>query len=319
MTTMWTEMLGAETRFYDVNGIRTRVITAGSGPALLLLHGSGGHAEAFSRNIMPLAERFQVIAMDYLGSGLTEYPRHLPTLRDRADHIVGLLDAMGIDQACIAGESFGGTQSFAAVKAHPHRFTKLIAIVGGIYAAQADQASFDQYEKAMTSMVEKQRAFLATPSRETVRQRLAWLFHKPERDITEELVDVRWAFYQRDDVRRALDDLCNMVEFDVQARAKGLTPEQRDDTFRPMTADDLAAIKHPTLFIWTDHNPSFSAATAKLAAGHVPGAQFVVMHDCAHWPQWEKPEEFNELIAQFMDGSITAEQDELQQQALIDG
>jgi 2-hydroxy-6-oxonona-2,4-dienedioate hydrolase len=306
MTTMWTEMLGTETKFYDVNGIRTRVITAGSGPALLLLHGSGGHAEAFSRNIVPLAEHFQVIAMDYLGSGLTDYPDHLPTLKERADHIVGLLDAMGIEKACILGESFGGTQSFAAIKEHPDRFTKLIAVVGGIFAAQADQASFEQFENAMTSMVERQRAFLANPSRETVRQRLAWLFHKPERDITEELVDTRWAFYQRDDVRRALDDLCNMVEFDVQARSSGLKPEERSDTFRPMTSEDLAAITHPTLFIWTDHNPSFSAATAKLAASHVPNADFVVMNDCAHWPQWEKPEEFNRLVTQFMHTPETA-------------
>lgn len=315
MTTMWVEMLGAETRFYDVNGIRTRVITAGTGPALLMLHGSGGHAEAFARNIMPLAEHFQVIAMDYLGSGLTEYPDHLPTLRERADHIAGLLDAMGIETATILGESFGGTQSFAAIKYHPHRFTRLIAVVGGIFAAQADQASFEQYGKAMTSMVERQRAFLASPSRETVRQRLAWLFHKPERDITEELVDTRWAFYQLDDVRRALDDLANMVEFDVQARAKGLKPEERDDTFRPLTSEDLAAIKHPTLFVWTDHNPSFSAATAKLAAGHIPGAQFTVMSDCAHWPQWEKPEEFNRIITEFLLAPVAEPSDVLQEQA----
>ncbi len=299
MKTIWTELLGAETKFYDVNGIRTRVLVAGNGPALLMLHGSGGHAECYARNMMVLAEHFTVISMDYLGCGLTDYPDHFPTMAERVAHIIGLMDAMGIEQATIAGESFGGTHSFAAVRAHPERFTRLIIIVGGLYA-EAERGDFDSYKAGMTAYIERTRASTGSPSHEAVRQRLAWLFHKPDRDITEELVDIRWTFYQRDAARRALADMATMVEYDLQAQTDGITPESRNDPFRPLTPQDLAAIALPTLFIWSDHNPSIATATARQAASHMPDAQFFEMKDCAHWPQWEDPETFNDLVLRFM-------------------
>ncbi len=300
MESIWTELLGSETRFYDVNGIRTRVIVAGSGPALLLLHGSGGHAEAYARNIMPLSRHNQVISMDYLGCGLTDYPDHFPTMQERVDHIIGLMDAMGIKQATIAGESFGGTHAFAAVRMHPERFTKLIIIVGGLYAEQADPASFEAYKKGMTAYVQRTRASVGSPPREAVQQRLAWLFHKPERDISEELIDIRWTFYQREAARRALLDMADMVEFDLEAQTNGMAPDARSDPFRPLTDRDLQSIKLPTLFIWSDHNPSISTATARQAAAQMPNSQFVEMKDCAHWPQWEDAKTFNQLVERFM-------------------
>ena len=300
MTTIWTELLGAETKFYDVNGIRTRVLTAGTGPALLMLHGSGGHAEAYARNIKPLSEYFQVISMDYLGCGLTDYPDHAPSMQYRVDHIIGLMDAMGIEKATIAGESFGGTHAFAAVRAHPERFSKLIIIVGGLYAEQADKASFDAYKAGMTAYVQKTRAAVGAPPREAVRERLAWLFHKPDRDISDELVDIRWTFYQREAARRMLVDMADMVEYDLEAQTNGVSPDERTDPFRPLTERDLAAIDLPTLFIWSDHNPSIQTATARNAAARMPNARFVEMKDCAHWPQWEDAPTFNNLVLQFM-------------------
>jgi pimeloyl-ACP methyl ester carboxylesterase len=54
---LWLGLLGAETRYYDAGGIRTRAIESGSGdPPLIMLHGVGGHAEAFARNVVPLGK-----------------------------------------------------------------------------------------------------------------------------------------------------------------------------------------------------------------------------------------------------------------------
>lgn len=300
MVGMWIEGLGSETRFYDVGGIRTRTIEAGYGPAIIFMHGSGGHAEAFIRNIVPLSSSNRVVAMDYLGSGLTGYTEGLPTLQQRIDHVIGLMDAMGLASACLAGESFGGTLAFAIAKAYPERVSSLIIIVGGAYNFGRDAASFDKWEDAMNAVVNRQREFLANPSRDTVRQRLAWLFHKPERDVSEELVDVRWSFYQREAVRQGLSDLCKMISEDVAARKGAIAYEDRSDALRPMNESDLHAVSHRTLFIWTDHNPSTPAAVARTAASYVPDAQFVVMEDCGHWPQWEHPEVFNPIVAEFL-------------------
>nr|WP_198148524.1 alpha/beta hydrolase [Sphingomonas sp. Y57] len=299
--TIWTDLLETEVRFVTANGIRTRVVEAGTGPALLLLHGSGGHVEAYSRNIRPLAAAgYHVVAMDYLGSGLTDYPPHLPDLADRVGHIVGVLDAMEIERATLIGESFGGTLAFAVAKQHPDRVSALIPVVGGAFEVGNFDDPEGQWRRSMAAIVQRQRAFLAKPSREAVRDRLAWLFHRPDRDITEELVDTRWHFYQREACRRAIFDLSAMIEDDVDYRFGARAGMKRQDALRPMTAECLAEVAHPTLFVWTDHNPSTPAATARSAADHVPDSEFVVMDDCGHWPQWEKPELFNTLIVDFL-------------------
>ena len=74
MSTICVDLLGAEAKYYDAAGIRTRSIEAGSGDALILLPGSAGHAEAYAQNVIPPSERFQTCSVDMVGHGLTDKP-----------------------------------------------------------------------------------------------------------------------------------------------------------------------------------------------------------------------------------------------------
>jgi len=302
MSTLWCDLLGAETSFHVVDGIRTRVICAGAGPALILLHGNSGHAEAFAKNIVPLSSTFRVIAVDYLGSGLTDYPGKKPTMRERADHIVGLMDALGVDTACVGGVSFGASVALACAKYHPKRFSKVMVIVGASFEDNDTEVALD-VEAALKSLVGRHRAALASPSREKTRQHIAALLHDPERTISEELVDVRWHFAQRDPVRRAVSDMCDFSEEEERARLLGVPIEERDETSRPLSIAALEAISHPTLFLWSEHNSPISADAAREAATHVPISEFVLMKECRKWPQWERPDEFNDIVRKFA-GSV---------------
>ena len=67
---------GLTAKFVDVGGIRTRYYDYGQGEPIVMLHGgSRSGANVFSRNIPGLAKRFRVLAMDRLGSGLTDNPK----------------------------------------------------------------------------------------------------------------------------------------------------------------------------------------------------------------------------------------------------
>src|SRR6266404_7570688 len=99
---------GVAENYYDVNGIRTRVLEAGTGFPLILLHGTGGHAETYLRNIGPLSERFRVLAIDMVGHGYTDRLDGDYTMDIFADHVAGLIDTIGEDQAFLSGESLGG-------------------------------------------------------------------------------------------------------------------------------------------------------------------------------------------------------------------
>ncbi|WP_338450920.1 hypothetical protein R4Z09_03080 [Niallia oryzisoli] len=57
---IWTGLadIAFKNYFVDANGIKTRVLEAGTGEPLILLHGTGGHIEAYARNIRGLSETF---------------------------------------------------------------------------------------------------------------------------------------------------------------------------------------------------------------------------------------------------------------------
>src|SRR5688500_12429850 len=62
MSTIWVDLLGAQVRYYG-DELRTRVIEAGEGEALVLIHGVGGHAEAYSRNVVRLGQHHRAMAI----------------------------------------------------------------------------------------------------------------------------------------------------------------------------------------------------------------------------------------------------------------
>jgi 2-hydroxy-6-oxonona-2,4-dienedioate hydrolase len=287
VSTIWLDLLGSEVRFYDAGGVRTRCIEAGTGEPVIFLHGVGGHAEAFARNIVPLSSDFRAIGLDYLGFGLTDKPAEAPSHTDYVEHLIAFMDAAGIEKAHLVGESLGGWVSFWTALLHPERVGKIISVCGARLETEANEASRQHLEDGITELQRLTRQFVDDPSRENVRARLNWLFHRPERDVTDELVDLRWAIYRREDSQSQLR----------KTAARLVTTQPTDVGF---TAERLAQIQHPTLMLWTDHNPTTTAATAQKAVEHLPQGTFELMHNCAHWPQWEDPDTFNRIVRDYL-------------------
>src|ERR1700730_2667087 len=106
---IWTDLrnLPFQQTFYDAKGIRTRVIQAGGGEALIFLHGTGGHAEAFTRNIAAHAKHFRVVSMDMIGHGYTDAPDVEYSMDLLVEHLGNTIDAMGLKTVSLCGESLG--------------------------------------------------------------------------------------------------------------------------------------------------------------------------------------------------------------------
>jgi 2-hydroxy-6-oxonona-2,4-dienedioate hydrolase len=67
-----------------------------------------------------------------------------------------------------------------------------------------------------------------------------------------------------------------------------------------LTPQRLREIRAPFLYLWTQFNPSIPTAMARRAHEQMPGAQFVELASCAHWPQWEDPAAFNQTVLRFL-------------------
>lgn len=102
-------------------------------PCLLLLHGIGGNATYFRFQLAHLSQRFRVIAWNAPGYWMTDnLLTEAPTGEDYANAVADFLDALGVSQAVVSGNSFGSAVGQAFAIHHPHRVRQLILTGTGI-------------------------------------------------------------------------------------------------------------------------------------------------------------------------------------------
>jgi len=288
MSTIWVDLLGSKVNYYGKK-YQTRVIESGHGEPLIMIHGVGGHAEAYSRNIVRLGKSSRAMAMDLLWHGFSSKPpynqKSIPTF---AEQIVDLLDALGIEKANIEGESLGGWVAMWFAIHYPQRLNRLIL---NTTAGVRFRPGVVEEQPAQGRQLLKERSLAAinNPNLETIRKRLEWLMASPDR-VTDELAEIRYRIYSDPESRRALSDVFNNSFGDGDSHTF-LLPEER-----------LKEIKASTLVFWTDKNPGSGPNVGRHVASLIPGSQFYCMADAAHWPQWEHPEEHDEVVLKFLGG-----------------
>jgi len=284
--TLWLELagLGLREQFIDVAGIRTRVLEAGAGPALLILHGTGGHAETYQRNIGPLSRHYRVIVPDMIGHGFTDRPEIDYTLDDFSNHLFGLLDALGIDRAHISGESIGGCIAAWMAIGRPERVERLILNTGIL--DRPDERGLVQ----LADLEQRTKKLAEDCSLETVRRRLEWLVLDKSK-MTDEMVRIRHRIYNQPGM---VDSLIH-ITMAVLSMNRGLYCG-RDYLAR----ERMSEIAQPTLVLWSDHNPGKPFNVIKPAIDLIPDAEVHIIESAAHWPQFEQPDRVNSLMIDFL-------------------
>ncbi|MWA07365.1 alpha/beta fold hydrolase [Actinomadura sp. LD22] len=277
--TLWTDLAGVdyEIRYEQVGPWRTRVLERGHGPALVFLHGTGGHLEAFARNLRALGDRFRVVAYDLPGHGWSTLTGRDLEIADYQEHLLGLLDALRIPAAHLSGESLGGWVAAKFAAAHPERVSSLILNTPG--GTMADPAVMERIRSLSQAAADD-------PSYERIRTRLEWLMADPA-SVTGELVAIRQSVYAQPGFPDSMRHLLCLQ--DPQIRRRNL-----------LTDAELDAITAPTLVIWTTDDPSGPPSEGEALAGKINGAQFRLIKDAGHWPQWEQRAVFDALVIDFV-------------------
>ncbi len=281
LPSIWPQLMevGFTQSWVDAAGVRTRVLEAGQGPPLVLLHGTGGHAEAYLRNLGSLARSFRTIVYDLVGHGFTDAPDVPYTLDVYADHLLALLDVLSIEQAHLSGESLGGWVAAWFSDQHPERVARLILTTPGNITSKPE---------TMERVRESTLRAVTEASYDTVRARLEWLFAPENRElVTDELVAVRLAIYGRDGYEHAMRNI--LVLQDPQIRP--------GYAWNPHWTSRITA---PTLIIWTSDDPTGTYDEGELLHSWMSTSKLVNIEGAGHWPQWERPDEFNRLHEEFL-------------------
>jgi len=153
---------------------------------------------------------------------------------------------------------------------------------GSLQGPSADADALTQ--KIGAKVASATASAISAPTRQSVRARLEWLMHDAS-VVTDELVEARYRIYA-DPAFMAISD--RMVGELTGGGAWTLTRER------------LAAIACPALVLWTRQNPTMPWEVGYEASRIIPGASWYLMEDAGHWPQFEKPAEFNGVLLNFL-------------------
>jgi len=280
---IWSDLQGVSFSqgYLDARGVRTRYLHAGdpSKPALVLLHGSGGHAEAYVRNLEAHAEHFSTWSIDMLGHGYTDKPGHPLEVAHYVDHLLAVFDAIGADKVYLSGESLGGWVAARAASDHPERVERLVLNTAG--GSQADP-------EVMKRIITLSMAAAENPDWETVQARIKWLMADKSKGY-DDIVASRQKVYQQPGFDAAMSD--SMALQDPEIRARNL-----------LGPAEYGAITAPTLVLWTSDDPTADVSEGRRISEMIPGARFEVMPGCGHWPQYEDAKTFDRLHIDFLLG-----------------
>ena len=256
--------------------IHDSVVDPGGG-TVLLIHGSGPGVSAWANwrlTIPALEPHFRVVAPDIVGFGYTERTADDYNLDTWTRHVLGVLDALEIDQAHVVGNSFGGSLALSLAIRHPDRVRRLglMGAVGIDFPLTPGLDAVWGYEPSVEAMSELLRIFTATPT--------------PGLD---ELARLRYEASTRPGVHEAY---------------AAMFPPPRQRWVAALSHDEalVSGITAPTLIFHGREDRVIPLATSLRLLELIPDAQLHVFGNCGHWTQIEHAEEFNRLLRDFQLG-----------------
>ncbi len=256
-------------------------------PALIFLHGTGGHAEAYTRNLAAHGKHFDTWSIDMIGHGWTDKPRHPYEIKHYVDHLIRFMDSQNIATAHVSGESLGGWVASQFAIDYPDRIDRLVLNTAGGFRAEA---------VVMERIKSLSLRAVKDPSWDFIKARVEWLMAKPG-NATTDLIACRQAIYSQPGAVEAMENALVLQEMEVRLR-------------NLITPASYATIAAPTLVLWTSHDPTAEVSEGRRLSEMIPRSEFIVMDGCGHWPQWEDPALFNRLHIDFLQGRSVPAQKE---------
>jgi pimeloyl-ACP methyl ester carboxylesterase len=255
--------------FLDLNGVRLYYYAAGSrgaGEPIVLLHGFPTSSHLWSNVVPLLPPGHRVVVLDLLGFGRSDPPRSAALdIRAHADRVLAVLDALGINFACVVGHDVGGGIAQSLAVRYPHRVSRL-GLVNSV-------------------------AFDAWPSREVkiARATLPLSRHLPPSWIV--------SVMRRDLLRGYQDQEQRTRDLDLFLRPFAES-SGRDTLIRHLESlgcDETAAlaarlgnITAATAIIWGERDPFLPAAIAHRLHGAIPGSTVEIIPEARHFVPLEK-------------------------------
>jgi pimeloyl-ACP methyl ester carboxylesterase len=281
------EESAAEERYIEIGGgHKIHVFEAGSGPPLVMLHGTG----TAGYSLLPLLDHLEgvrAIVPDRPGNGLSDPVDFGHNgYRDRAVEVTGqMLDALGVDQISLGGNSGGSVWAIWYALAHPERIQHLI-LLGSVPLLPGTHAPI--LIRLMTTPIIG-HIMARMPANKRMVVQLMGVMGEGETIVNHPKVLEALIATNNDPVASK----AARTEFSAFLNVLGFRENMKIQT------GDLAKLSMPTLVIWGDHDPLGGVDVARVISEAIPNCELEVL-PAGHVPQLGHPDKAARLISDFV-------------------
>ena len=259
-------------RSITANGLEIYVEQAGQGPDVLLIGGLGDTVESWQFQLDGLANTYRLTAFDNRGAGRTAMPEGPVSVEAMADDAAGVLRALDLQPAHVAGFSGGSVIAQELAVRHPDLIRSLV-LQSTWSAPDPYLRSWGQFVRWLVEVAPSERAFLQAFFLDIYTPRAH------NEGIVDQITEEVLAFPHKqspEDLQRFLDAF---MDHDTTRRLPGISA--------------------PTLVLAGGRDSTSRPELGKQVADLIPGARFEVMEEEAHQPFQEVPEEWNARVNAF--------------------
>jgi 3-oxoadipate enol-lactonase len=260
------------TAFADINGARINYETAGSGDAVIFIHGMSLDSRIWEKQWKVFSASFRVIRYDVRGFGQSS---RVNATHNPGEDLKALMDFLKIEKATLVGHSMGGNIALNFSIKYPERVKKIISVDAIIDGFTNRTPELNQIFKEVIDTTrekgwqEAKKIWLRSPLFKL------YLADKSSRTLIEKIVSEYHG-----------DHFSN----------RGWTPTYGE----PYTATSLAQIKVPVLIITGEKDERTLLLVADLLHDKIATNKKIVFNGAGHFPNLDKPGEFNKACISFI-------------------
>ena len=267
----------------EVNGERLAYLDVGKGQPVILIHGFGGSMWQWEHQQQPLSAEFRLITPDLIGSGLSTKPEIEYRPEQMLDYFIGFMDALGIRQVALVGNSMGAGLAIGMALTYPDRVSQLV-LIDGLPANVRERLTSPSIKRALDTAAPSWLASFGN-----------WLFggvmiESVLKEIVHDPALLTPAVIERSNRNRRRPGVMPPL----------MTVRDTLPLWESGFAKRIGEIRHPTLILWGEEDRVFPLSAGEDLQRTIKGSALVRIPNAGHIPQWERPDLANRAMIEFL-------------------
>lgn len=255
----------------ELNGINLNYELNGQGHAVVFINGLTMDVNGWFLQVSAFSERYRVLRYDCRGQGQSDKPDMDYSQEMHADDLSDLMDKLGIRRAHVIGISNGGMIAQHFTIKHPEKVGALVLVDTCSYIDTLLDLMIKIWITASEVGGSEMRYDVALP-----------------------------LIFSEDFIKKNYNNMLIMKEFNVKNNPPRAIINLANACLKHNIADRISEIKAPTLIVFGEEDILIPSKYSKILHEKIQGSEFVVLKNCGHVPPLEKPDEFNNIVLNFL-------------------